>query len=246
VRIENADHDYRTNRITRSTDSYTLSAKYADLISARRQQSMREAFVDPKDQFGSHIAITCRDGANCIQMDDEGVHQQWIDFCDAKTADRAKVAIDTLRGAPPAIIAAQIDPSIDLKPEKTPEGYTIWTHNRSRVYLKTSGNRRWFYYETPEPSLLRLGVKRGTLLFDGKIRRGDADQWEYDGQSYVFSSKCPPTPFKVHGEVSLDDMEVSMSGAPPSQTSACQVLDGRNERSRSLLFQLVIAEPSSR
>ena len=59
---------------------------------------------------------------------------------------------------------------------------TLWDHNGSQVSLSANGARRQFHYQTPAADILELGVRSGTLLFDG--RRNDN---QYSGTAHVFS-----------------------------------------------------------
>ena len=86
---------------------------------------------------------------------------------------------------------------------------SCWNHNGSLMRLKASGNQRWFYYEAPRQALLSGGVRRGTLLFEGR-KNGD---W-YSGTSRVFSRHCPGAPltYFVEGPVSSNQLRVTVHG----------------------------------
>jgi hypothetical protein len=84
---------------------------------------------------------------------------------------------------------------------------TCWDHNGSLMRLVASGNQRAFYYEQPKPSLVRVGIASGTLLFDG-TKQGNT----YQGTARIFSSGCVPTTYRVAGPVSTDQLTVTLRG----------------------------------
>lgn len=85
---------------------------------------------------------------------------------------------------------------------------TIWEHNDSRVALYRDGARVVFRYLAPKPDIAKLGVTRGTLLFDG-LRAGSV----ISGTAHVFSSRCGALPYPVAGEVSANHTESDRIGA---------------------------------
>lgn len=86
---------------------------------------------------------------------------------------------------------------------------SCWNHNGSLVRLEASGNDRWFSYERPRQSLLAAGVRRGTLLFKGRISGN-----RYSGTAHVYSRYCPgdPLPYRVQGPVSGNQTRVTLRG----------------------------------
>jgi Trypsin-like peptidase domain len=114
-------------------------------------------------------------------------------------------------------------PSVDnRKQEKpTPTSPTVasyWTYNESVFALKASGDIRQFVYETPRAGLIPMGVRKGTLLFDGR-KEGDT----YVGRAHVFSKTCQPTPYFVSGNISNDDQTVTLRGRVPVLDDRCNV-----------------------
>ncbi|MBL4733202.1 MAG: hypothetical protein JKY82_11515 [Rhizobiaceae bacterium] len=86
---------------------------------------------------------------------------------------------------------------------------SCWDHNGSVMRLQAQGNQRWFYYEEPRQVLRNSGVRRGTLLFNG---RKDGD-W-YVGTARRFSKYCPgdPQEYSVEGPVRRDQLQVTVRG----------------------------------
>lgn len=86
---------------------------------------------------------------------------------------------------------------------------SCWDHNGSVMRLQAQGNSRWFYYERPKSSLRAAGVRRGTLLFNGR-KSGD---W-YSGTARRFSRYCPGEPLEyfVEGPVARSQTRVTVRG----------------------------------
>jgi hypothetical protein len=89
---------------------------------------------------------------------------------------------------------------------------TCWDHNGSLMRLQSDGARRVFLYEDPRPGLRAIGVRHGTLLFDGR-RTGEG----YAGTARVFLRGCggEPVEYAVRGVVSADQTRVTMTGVRP-------------------------------
>jgi hypothetical protein len=86
---------------------------------------------------------------------------------------------------------------------------SCWMHNGSLMRLQADGAARWFSYETPRAGIAAVGVRRGTLLFNGRNDGG----W-YSGLARVFSSACPgePLEYYVEGPVSDGQRRVTLRG----------------------------------
>ncbi|WP_209003535.1 hypothetical protein [Labrenzia sp. CE80] len=86
---------------------------------------------------------------------------------------------------------------------------SCWMHNGSLMRLQAQGNQRWLSYEQPRQQLHAAGVRRGTLLFDGR-KTGD---W-YSGTARIFSKYCPGNPlaYAVEGPVRGDQLQVTVRG----------------------------------
>ena len=97
--------------------------------------------------------------------------------------------------------------------------------------LVTEGLAARFLYEAPRSGLGELGIKPGTLLFDGKSTGGNS----YAGEATTFSRQCGPATFAVAGEGSAEGNRVVLRGQAPNRDSSCQVSGYRSE---TLVFDL--------
>lgn len=107
-------------------------------------------------------------------------------------------------------------------PESSPE--THWSHNGSVMKLAATGASRHFYYEQPTLGILKQGVKRGTLLFDG-TRSGST----YSGTARIFSRQCGTFRYKVAGTVGEDQKSLTLFGKAPRLTKSCIVAGYRDD-----------------
>lgn len=87
---------------------------------------------------------------------------------------------------------------------------SYWNHNGSVVRLVADGDYRAFYYHRPSPTVQRLGVGRGTLLFEGYRQGG-----RYYGTAYAFPRACgdgPGLAYEVAGDVLRNQTKVVLQG----------------------------------
>jgi hypothetical protein len=101
---------------------------------------------------------------------------------------------------------------------------TYWDYNDSILELIADGPSRKFYYFSPRAGLDPVGVKRGTLAFDGK--RTDN---KYSGSAYTFSRYCGPLAYPVTGTVSDDQRKVQFSGLVPKRNGSCAIVESTNQ-----------------
>jgi hypothetical protein len=114
------------------------------------------------------------------------------------------------------------EPSSAALPSEVPSSF--WDHNGSTVYLVANGASRKFYYEAPRSGMVAVGVKRGTLLFEGS-KKG----LQYVGTAYVFSKTCGASAYRVEGPVSADLTKVTLYGKAPHVDSNCQVTSYKDD-----------------
>ena len=113
-------------------------------------------------------------------------------------------------------------------------GVTRWDHNGSIMRLEADGAQRRFVYVTPRAGMRRVGVRSGTLLFNGR-----RDGRSYEGTARIFNKRCGVFTYRVQGEISDDERRVTLWGRAPRVGSDCSVRGSRDDR---LEFELL---PSS-
>jgi hypothetical protein len=103
---------------------------------------------------------------------------------------------------------------------------SLWEHNGSIVSLEANGKSRKFHYEVAKQGLLAVGVRKGTLLFEGQ-----SDGQRYVGTAYVFTPKCGPAPYQVSGPILAAGRTVEMEGQAPSvDERTCRVVGSIDDR----------------
>jgi hypothetical protein len=115
---------------------------------------------------------------------------------------------------------------------------SLWQHNGSVMYLAADGASRRFYYDTPREGLDSVGVKRGTLLFEGQ-KNGD----QYSGTAYFFSKICGPGTYAVSGPVASNESQITitLSGKAPRLDANCKQIGARDD---VLIFTYMASAPN--
>jgi hypothetical protein len=116
-----------------------------------------------------------------------------------------------------------------------PTRLSIWSHNNSTMRLVAEGAERRFVYESPRAGLSAVGVRKGTVLFEG---RKDGDR--YVGEARIFHPRCGVHTYEVAGTVSPDQERVEMTGNKPDIDSACNVAGTKPD---ALVFEFVELRP---
>jgi hypothetical protein len=78
------------------------------------------------------------------------------------------------------------------------------------MYMLEDGTHRQIYYDDPRPGLKEVGVKQGTLLFDGVV-----DGTALSGTAFVFAKECDPLSFAVTGKLTGDGKRITLNGKAP-------------------------------
>jgi len=96
---------------------------------------------------------------------------------------------------------------------------SYWQMRGSRMGLIAEGSLRRFHYVQPRADLAQVGVRPGTMLFEGH-RYGDS----YQGRAWVFHERCGQRSYTVSGSVSWDNRAVVLWGSAPIYfDSVCNV-----------------------
>ena len=108
----------------------------------------------------------------------------------------------------------------------------FWSLGSSTVRLRADGGSRiTITYEAPSAELIGAGVQQGTVFFVGEQKGRN-----YEGTAHRFGQGCPPTPYPVVGELSPDDLTITLRGKTPRLDSSCKTV-GSVDRSITLQSQ---------
>jgi hypothetical protein len=95
-----------------------------------------------------------------------------------------------------------------------------WEHNGSTMHLSAQGKQRAIAYLKPRAS---LPASSGTVLFRGRIK-GDI----YQGEAFLFSSKCDSIGFAVSGPAT--NQLIQLTGKKPKRDRNCKIVGYEPER----------------
>lgn len=100
-----------------------------------------------------------------------------------------------------------------------------FTHNGSLMGVELDGDAVRIYYTNPRAGLARLGVRRGTLLFEGRIDKSDPGRPYLEGDARIFKRGCDPTPYFVHGNFRYPYPFRLSGAAPVLSEDGCDIVD---------------------
>jgi hypothetical protein len=114
-----------------------------------------------------------------------------------------------------------------------------WNHNGSVVSAVTQGDKQKFYYDAPRVGLLDVGVKSGTLLFEGQQQGKNIS-----GTAYQFYRTCKSRGYQVSGATSDDRRQITLKGKVPVLDFNCNVTGTRDDVLIFTAAQTPPTEPS--
>jgi hypothetical protein len=125
----------------------------------------------------------------------------------------------------------------------TDQQRTMMNHNGSEMVLveeKTDpGFRVAIYYRSPRHAMKELGVREGTLLFEG-VKIND----QYSGTAFTFKEDCPPIPYRVEGAIRGDHDSTGsgqyliLRGLAPDEYRGCHAFSYNWNHNSKLEFEL--------
>jgi hypothetical protein len=118
-----------------------------------------------------------------------------------------------LTAGPPAVIPT--DAAWKAAPYR---GNDPYMHNGSEMELELRGNFVRITYVTPKPSLMRNGVRPGTLLFSGRVRDDHVE-----GVAYTFAANCPTAGYAVTGMFN-GQRKLVLAGPAPQRDRNCAIV----------------------
>lgn len=110
--------------------------------------------------------------------------------------------------------------------------YSSYNHNGSQMRAERCADALRIHYENPKASIAKLGVKSGTLLFDGFVTLSNGIEF-IEGQARVFKAGCGPAEFRVEGGYTNDTGRIPppiyLAGVAPVRAANCSKKSSRNE-----------------
>lgn len=100
------------------------------------------------------------------------------------------------------------------KPQQFPSVPSQWFHNGSTFELTKDGRARTLRYSNPRQGMRDVGVKPGTVLFEGEIVKDQGGE-RYEGTAYIFNKECGPIAYKAGGPVAPDSRRITIGGGLP-------------------------------
>ncbi|MEO0545035.1 MAG: hypothetical protein AAFY99_14555 [Pseudomonadota bacterium] len=113
-------------------------------------------------------------------------------------------------------------------------------HNGSLMQVQVNNGQAVIVYARPKASLARLGVRSGTVLFQGVQSGGN-----YSGQARVFRSGCAPALYNVSGSIRVVGevgRRLTLTGAAPVRNGCDVTSYTMNSSNARLDFDLYIVD----
>jgi len=108
---------------------------------------------------------------------------------------------------------------------------SFWTHVGSIVKLEAAKNRRKFTFYQISAPMAALGVKPGSLRFEGTMSGS-----EYFGTAVLYTEKCGTFRYPVSGDVENNEERVVLKGEAPKIGPRCKHL---GKRDMTLTFDFI-------
>lgn len=109
---------------------------------------------------------------------------------------------------------------------------TIWDHNGSLMRFEQKDKKRRFVYDQPRSTLDGAGVKSGTILFDGELKKDG----RLAGYAKLFRKGCQPVDYFVEGAYDKNNGEILLQGqAPIYSGDGCKITGYTDDGSASTL-----------
>ncbi len=104
-----------------------------------------------------------------------------------------------------------------------------YDHNGSIMEVQMCDNELYISYSKPKASLRKIGVRAGTMLFEGTVSNIGA----VSGTAYRFSDNCGDMAYDVEGAIRPNS--ILLDGQAPVRNKSCQVTEYRYDE---LLFTM--------
>lgn len=109
---------------------------------------------------------------------------------------------------------------------------SAWEHDGSRVTLKENGEKRTITFVRPKASLRKAGVRNGTVLFDGKVKKDG----RVSGYAKIFKAGCEPVDYFVEGTINSAGGKIVLQGQAPVYSGKDCRIKGYSEDSKDSML----------
>ncbi len=109
---------------------------------------------------------------------------------------------------------------------------SAWEHDGSRVTLEENGEKRTITFARPKASLRKAGVRNGTVLFDGKVKKDG----RVSGYAKIFKVGCEPVDYFVEGTVDSAEGKIVLQGQAPVYSGKDCRIKGYSEDSKDSML----------
>ena len=113
-----------------------------------------------------------------------------------------------------------------------------YEHNGSRMKVSVNGAEVRIVYQRPRSGLRSVGVRPGTLLFDGRVSNG-----YLEGKSRVFNANCGEVDYFVYGDFRPGSAFRLSGAAPVVSNMSCRIVDNVNEGPNANLAFTPVSAP---
>ncbi|KIT15944.1 SH3 domain-containing protein [Jannaschia aquimarina] len=120
------------------------------------------------------------------------------------------------------IVLAALLTSMLVGPQAVRAADFFYDHNGSRMVLSVDGSEVRIRYQQPRAGLANIGVRPGTLLFEGRVTNGILD-----GMSRIFNTNCGEIDYFVHGAFRTGEDFTLKGAAPVVSNMSCRIVDNR-------------------
>lgn len=121
-------------------------------------------------------------------------------------------------------------------------GQALYDHNGSQMRLVEDGTTLRIFYEQPRPGIAAVGVRPGTLLFEGTLD----DNLYLEGMTRIFSARCGEIDYYVYGRYVRGGSFTLNGAAPVLEQGSYRIVDNVYEGDNAnLVFAYRGPAPSS-
>jgi len=118
------------------------------------------------------------------------------------------------------------------------QAQTLMQHNGSVMMTYFNGGAISIYYEAPREGIRDVGVRQGTLLFNGQTAPYGQTGEEVWGTARIFKAGCSPATYSVEGFYNYATGDITLYGIAPVFVSgnSCRISHYAYNSNSTLVF----------